>query len=135
MPAGREAPKEGTLMRTTPTIWCTIQCVQPLHSWRRAGVAVTVADREGTAVTMVLRTSDLATYASFQAAVLRATGHPFRYLPGTARQASALTTPAWLERPAGHRPRARLEKLMTMPRIVKGMVKRALASTSAVAAK
>jgi hypothetical protein len=73
-------------MGTTPTIWCTIQRVQPLPPWRRAGVKLTVVDRKGTVVTIALATSDLNAYASFQVAVLRATGHPFHYLPGTIPQ-------------------------------------------------
>jgi hypothetical protein len=122
-------------MGTTPTIWCSIQRVQPLPSWRSAGVAVTVADREGTAVTIALTASDLDTYASFQTAVLRATGHPFRYVPVTAPRRSPLAEPArgaWIAR---RLPVAMLRKLTTVPLVLKGMVKRALVGTSVVAAE
>ncbi len=122
-------------MGTTPTIWCTIQRVQPLPSWRSAGVAVTVADREGTAVTVALTASDLDTYASFQMAVLRATGHPFQYVPVTAPRRSPLAEPArgaWIAR---RLPVAMLRKLTTVPLVLKGMVKRALVGTSVVAAE
>ena len=90
-------------MGRTPTIWCTIQRVQSRPSWWSVRVAVTVADREGLAVTLVLRPADLATYTSFQAAVLRATGSPFRYLPDTGPRGSLVAQPAALTRIAGHR--------------------------------
>ena len=122
-------------MGTTPTIWCTVQRVQPSPPWQRAGVAVTVADREGTAVTITLTASDLDTYASFQAAVLRATGHPFRYLPVTAPQRSPVAEPTWLAQIAGHLPVAMLRKLTSVPLILKGVVKRALVGTSVVSAE
>jgi hypothetical protein len=122
-------------MGTTPTIWCTIQRVRPSPPWRRAGVAVTVADREGTAVTMALMASDLDTYASFQAAVLRATGHPFHYLPVTAPWRPPVTESRWLAQMAERRPGAMLRKLASVPLIVKGMVKRALVGTSVVSAE
>jgi hypothetical protein len=122
-------------MGTTPTIWCTIQRVRPSPPWRRASVAVTVADREGTAVTMALMASDLDTYASFQAAVLRATGHPFHYLPVTAPRRPPVIEPRWLAQMAGRRPGAMLRTLASVPLIVKGMVKRALVGTSVVSAE
>jgi hypothetical protein len=122
-------------MGTPPTIWCTIQRVQPSPPWRRAGVAVTVADREGTAVTIALTASDLDTYASFQAAVLRATGHPFHYLPVAAPRCSPAAEPAWPAQIAGCRPVAMLRKLTSVPLILKGMVKRALVGTSVVSAE
>jgi hypothetical protein len=122
-------------MDTTPTIWCTIQRVQPSPPWRRTGVAVTVADREGTVVTIALMASDLDTYASFQAAVLRATGHPFHYLPVTAPRHPPVTEPMWLAQMAGRRPVAMLRKLTSVPLILKGVVKRALVGTSIVSAE
>ena len=122
-------------MGTTPTIWCTIQRVQPSPPWRRVGVAVTVADCEGTAVTIALTASDLDTYASFQAAVLRATGHPFHYLPVTAPRSPPMAEPMWLAQMAGRRPVAMLRKLRSVPLLLKGVVKRALVGTSVVSAE
>jgi len=91
-------------MGRTPTIWCTIQPVQSRPSWWSVRVAVTVADREGIAVALVLRPADLATYPSFQAAVLRATGSPFRYLPDTGPRGSLVAQSAALTRIEGRRP-------------------------------
>lgn len=122
-------------MGTTPTIWCTIQRVQRLPSWRSASVAVTVADREGRAMTIALTASDLDTYASFQAAVLRGTGHPFRYVPVTAPRRSPLAEPARGARTAQRLPVAMLRKLTTVSLVLKGMVKRALVGTTVVAAE
>jgi hypothetical protein len=122
-------------MRPTPTIWCTIPRVQPLPPWRRAGVAVTVADRAGTAVTIALTASDLATYASFQAAVLRATGHPFHYLRGTVPRCSPVPKPGWLARISRPRPVAMLHKLTTVPLVLKGVVTRVLMGSSVVSAE
>lgn len=135
MPAGQKMPRGGALMGTSPTIWCTIQRVQPLPPWRRAGVKVTVADRAGTAVTVALTTSDLDSYASFQAAVLRATGHPFHYLPGTVPRCSPEAKPTWLPRISGCRPVAMLHKLTTVPLVLKSVVKRVLVGSNAVSAE
>ena len=121
-------------MGTPPTIWCTIQRVQPLRTCQADGIAVTVADREGTAVTIALQAADLDTYASFQAAVLHATGQPFRYLPITVRRRSSVPEPAWLARISRRRPVAMLHKLPTVPLVLKGIVKRVLAGTSIVPA-
>jgi hypothetical protein len=128
-------PRGGTLTGTTPTFWCTIQRVQPLPSWRRAGVKVTVADRAGKAVTVALTTSDLDTYASFQAAVLRLTGHPFHYLPGTVPRCSLVAKPAWLARISGCRPVAMLHKLTTVRLVLKSVAKRVLVGVNAVSAE
>jgi hypothetical protein len=122
-------------MGTSPTIWCTIQRVQPLPSWRRAGMKVTVADRAGTTVTVALTTSDLDTYASFQAAVLRTTGHPFHYLPGTVPRCSPVAKRAWLARSSGYRPVALLHMLTTVPLVLKSVFKRVLVGSNAVSAK
>jgi hypothetical protein len=51
--------------------------------------AVTVADQEGTTVTLALQAGDLQTYQCFQAAVLRETGCRFQYLPWGAPQPPA----------------------------------------------
>jgi hypothetical protein len=88
-------------MGRTPTIWCTIQRVQARPSWGGVRMAVTVGDREGAAVTLVLRPADLATYPSVQAAVLRATGSPFRSLPTTGPRGAMVAQPAALTRIAG----------------------------------
>jgi hypothetical protein len=111
-------------MGRTPTIWCTIQRVQARPSWWSVRVAVTVVDREGIAVTLVLRPADLATYTSFQAAVLRATGSPFRYLPDTWPLGSLAAQPAALTRIEGHRPVAMRHTLTTVALRLKGIVNR-----------
>ena len=122
-------------MRTTPTIWCTIQRVQPRPSWRQADVAVTVADRDGTAVTIALTTADLETYASFQAAVLCATGSPFRYLPGVAPQCSPEAEPAWLAGISPHRLGTRWHAVTAVPLVLKRVVRRVLVGLSVVSAE
>jgi hypothetical protein len=111
-------------MGRTPTIWCTIQPVQSRPSWWSVRVAVTVADREGIAVALVLRPADLATYTGFQAAVLRATGSPFRYLPGTGPLGSLAAQPLALTRIEGHRPVAMRHTLTTVALRLKGIVNR-----------
>jgi hypothetical protein len=117
-------------MGRTPTIWCTIQRVQSRPSWWSVRVAVTVADREGIAVTLVLRLTDLATYTSFQAAVLRATGSPFRYLPDTGPLGSLAAQPLALTRIEGHRPVAIRHTLTTVALRLKGIVNRVLGGGS-----
>ena len=109
-------------MGRTRTIWCTIQGVQSRPSWWSVRVAVTVADREGIAVTLVLRPTDLATYSSFQAAVLRATGSPFRYLPDTVPRGFLAAQPAALTRIEGHRLADVLHTLKTVPLRLKSIV-------------
>jgi hypothetical protein len=111
-------------MGRTPTIWCTIQRVRPRPSWWSVRVAVTIADREGIAVTLVLRPPDLATYTSFQAAVLRATGSPFRYLPNTRPQDSLIAQPAALTQIEGHRTVAMRHTLTTVALRVKSLANR-----------
>ena len=96
---------------------------------------VTVADRAGKAVTVALTSSDLDTYASFQAAVLRVTGHPFHYLPGTVPRCSQVAKPAWLARISMCRPVAMLHKLTTVPLVLKSVVKRVLVGFNAVSAE
>jgi hypothetical protein len=113
-------------MGRTPTIWCTIQRVQARPSWWSVRVAVTVADREGIAVTLVLKLTDLATYTGFQAAVLRATGSPFRYLPVTGPQGSLVPQPAALTRIEGRWPVAMRHTLMTVALRLKSIVNRVL---------
>src|SRR4030095_15310212 len=98
---GEQTGRGGALMGRTSTIWCTIQRVQARLSWWSVGVAVTVADREGVTITLVLRPAALATYSSFQAAVLRATGSPFRYLPDTVPRGFLAAQPAALTRIEG----------------------------------
>ena len=93
-------------------------------------MAVTVADREGIAVTLVLRPTDLATYTSFQAAVLRATGSPFRYLPDTGPQGSLVAQPAALTRIEGHRSVVMRHTLTTVALRLKGLVNRVLGGAS-----
>src|SRR4030095_14527822 len=112
---GERTARGGALMGRTPTIWCTIQRVQARPSWWSVRVAVTVADRGGTAVPLVLNLPDLPTYASFQAAVLRATGSPFRYLPDTGPLGSLAAQPAALTRLEGHRLADVLHTLTTVP--------------------
>jgi hypothetical protein len=111
-------------MGRTPTIWCTIQRVQSRPSWWSVRVAVTVADREGIAITLVLRPADLATYSSFQAAVLRATGSPFSYLPDTVPRGFLAAQPAALTRIKGRRPVTMRHTLTTVPLRLKGIVNR-----------
>jgi hypothetical protein len=117
-------------MGRTPTIWCTIQRVQSRPSWWSVRVAVTVADREGIAVTLVLRPADLATYPSFQSAVLRATGSPFRYLPDTVPQGSLVAQPAALTRIEEHRSVVMRHTLTTVALRLKGLVNRVLGGAS-----
>jgi hypothetical protein len=117
-------------MGRTPTNWCMIQRVQARPSWWSVRVAVTVADREGIAITLVLRPADLATYPSFQAAVLRATGSPFRYLPDTVPRGSLVAQPAALTRIEGHRLADVLHTLKTMVLRLKSIVNRVLGGAS-----
>ena len=122
-------------MGTSPTIWCTIQRVQPLPPWYRVRVKVTVADRAGRTVTVAMTTSDLNTYASFQAAVLRVTGHPFHYLPGMVPRCSSAAKPAWLARLSGTRSVSILHKLTAAPLVLKNTVKRVLVGSNVVSAE
>ena len=117
-------------MGRTPTIWCTIQRVQSRPSWWSVRVAVTVADREGIAVTLVLRPADLATYTSFQAAVLCATGSPFRYLRDPGPRGSLVTQPAALTRIEGRRPVAMRHTLTTVAFRLKSIMNRVLGGAS-----
>ena len=117
-------------MGTSPTIWCTIQRVQSRPSWWSVRVAVTVADREGIAVTLGLRPVDLATYISFQAAVLRATGSPFRYLPDTGPRGFLVAQPVALTRIEGCRPVAMRHTLTTVPCVLKSVLKRMLVGSN-----
>ena len=117
-------------MGRTPTIWCTIQRVQSRPSWWSVRVAVTVADRKGIAVTLVLRPADLATYTNFQAAVLRATGSPFRYLRETGPRGSLVAQPAALTRIEGRWPVSLRHTLTTVPLHLKGIVNRVLGGAS-----
>lgn len=117
-------------MGRTPTIWCTIQRVQARPSWWSVRVAVTVADREGIAVTLVLRIADLAAYSSFQVAVLRATGSPFRYLPDTGPRDSLVVQPAALTRIEGRRSVAMRHTLTIVALRLKSIVNRVLGGTS-----
>jgi hypothetical protein len=64
-----------------PTIFCHILHVLPSHTAPGCCWAVTVADRQGVTVTVDLEAEALQTYERFQAALLRKTGSPFRYLP------------------------------------------------------
>jgi hypothetical protein len=114
----------------TPTLWCTIQRVQARPSWWSVRVAVTVANREGIAVTLVLRPTDLATYTGFQTAVLRATGSPFRYLPDTVPRVFLAAQPAALTRIEGHRLADVLHTLKTMALRLKSIVNRVLGGAS-----
>jgi hypothetical protein len=93
-------------------------------------VAVTVADPEGIAVTLVLRPADLATYTSFQAAVLRATGSPFRYLPEMGPRGSVVAHPVALTLIEGRRPITMRHTLTTVPLRLKGIVNRVLGGAS-----
>jgi hypothetical protein len=117
-------------MGRTPTIWCTIQRVQSQSSWWSVRMAVTVADREGIAITLVLRPADLATYSSFQAAVLRATGSPFRYLPDTVPRGFLAAQPAALTRIEGRRSVALRHTLTTVALRLKSIVNRVLEGAS-----
>ena len=114
----------------TPTLWCTIQRVQARPSWWSVRVAVTVANREGIAVTLVLRPTDLATYTGFQTAVLRATGSPFRYLPDTVPRVFLAAQPAALTRIKGRRPVAMRHPLTTVALGLKSIVNRVLGGGS-----
>jgi hypothetical protein len=98
-------------------------------------VAVTIVDREGIAVTLVLRPADLATYTSFQAAVLRATGSPFRYLPDTGPLGSLAAQPLALTRLEGHRLADVLHTLTTVPYVLKNVIKRVLLGSNVVSAE
>ena len=64
-----------------PRIFCRILHVVPSATAPGCRSAVTVADEQGLSVTVDLKTEDLRTYERFQAAILRETGSPFRYLP------------------------------------------------------
>jgi hypothetical protein len=55
---------------------------------------VTVADRQGVSVTVDLEAEALQTYERFQAALLRETGSPFRYLPIEPRAVPTQAPPA-----------------------------------------
>jgi hypothetical protein len=71
-------------MLMPPTTFCLIGEVV-LAPTPHADVTVTVADQEGTTVTLALQAGDLVTYERFQAAVLRETGCRFQYLPWGSR--------------------------------------------------
>jgi hypothetical protein len=65
-----------------PTIFCRILHVLPSSTAPACCWAVTVADRQGGAtMTVDIDAKELQTYERFQAALLRETGSPFRYLP------------------------------------------------------
>ena len=64
-----------------PTIFCRILHVLPSAAAPECRWAVTVADGQGGTVTVDLAAEELETYERFQAALLRETGSPFRYLP------------------------------------------------------
>ncbi len=68
-------------MPMPPTTFCLIQEVSLAHTPHGWDFTVTVADQEGTTVTLALQANDLTTYERFQAAVLRETGCHFRYSP------------------------------------------------------
>ena len=63
------------------TIFCRILRVLPSTAAAECRWTVTVADSQGMTVTVDLAAEDLQTYERFQAALLRETGSPFRYLP------------------------------------------------------
>jgi len=89
-----------------------------------------VADREGITVTLVLRPADLATYTRFQAAVLRTTGSPFRYLPDMGPRGSVVAQPDALTRIEGRRSVAMRHTLTTVALRLKGIVNRVLGGVS-----
>lgn len=64
-----------------PTIFCRILHALPSTAAPECRWAVTVADGQGLTVTVDLAAEELQTYERFQAALLRETGSPFRYLP------------------------------------------------------
>jgi hypothetical protein len=66
---------------TPLTIFCRILHVLLSATTPGCRWAVTVADRKGVTATVDLKEEDLRTYERFQAAILRETGSPFRYLP------------------------------------------------------
>jgi uncharacterized protein YabE (DUF348 family) len=66
---------------TPLTIFCRILHVLLSATTLGCRWAVTVADRKGVTATVDLKEEDLRTYERFQAAILRETGSPFRYLP------------------------------------------------------
>jgi hypothetical protein len=68
-------------MPTPPTIFCLIREVSPAYTPQGWGFTVTVADQEGTTVTLMLQADDLVTYERFQAAVRRETDGHFHYRP------------------------------------------------------
>ena len=63
------------------TIFCRILHVLPSTVAPECRWAVTVADGHGVTVTVDLEADELQTYERFQAALLRETECPFRYLP------------------------------------------------------
>jgi hypothetical protein len=72
-----------------PTLVC---CILPVLSSTTApggGWTVTVAARPGVTVTVDLAAAAVPTYECCHAALRRATGHPFRYLPVEPQTASA----------------------------------------------
>jgi uncharacterized protein YbjT (DUF2867 family) len=76
------------------TIFCRILQVQPSTVAPGCYWAVTVVDRQGVMVTVDHAAKELQTYKRFQAAILRATGSPFRYLPVEPQAAPTQTSPA-----------------------------------------
>jgi hypothetical protein len=71
-----------------PTIWCCILRVLSSATAPGGWWTVTVADRQRVTVTVDLAAAAVPTYECFQAALRRATGHPFRYLPVEPQAAS-----------------------------------------------
>jgi hypothetical protein len=77
-----------------PTIFCHILDVLSSPTAPGCCWAVTVADRQGVTVTVDLDAKELQTYECFQAALLRKTGSPFRYLPIEPRVVPTQVPPA-----------------------------------------
>jgi hypothetical protein len=77
-----------------PTIFCHILHVLPSSTAPGCRWTVTVADRQGATVTVDIDAKELQTYERFQAALLRETGSPFRYLPVEPQTASMKDPPA-----------------------------------------
>jgi hypothetical protein len=70
--------RESSVVR--PTIFCRILHVTPSATAPECRWSVTVADDQGATVTVDLAAEEVKTYEGFQAALLRETGSPFRYL-------------------------------------------------------
>jgi hypothetical protein len=79
-----------TIVVQPPTLVYCILPVRPSATAPGGWWTVTVADRQGVTMTVDLAASAVPTYECCHAALRRATGHPFRYLPVEPQTASTV---------------------------------------------